>query len=170
MAFRAARSSGSRRNAPHDVPTMRISTLTAGFILALTSLLPSPAGAQSVRDLLASVQRGGGWVSVPIEDGVGKLSTATLPTAGLTVAGCVQVWEGHSGEWQIEARDRLGDGRLEMSAAPGESVPFSYTAGLRSQLEVDFAWSEPRDTTLFLWVGLARPNQAASATCQPVDG
>jgi hypothetical protein len=145
------------------------------FSMLLTALavpfgLPSSVGAQSVGELMASMQRGGGWVSVPIKNGTGHVSTATLPTVGLTVAGCIHVWGGHTGRWDIRARDALGSGRLQMQAGAGESVPFTYTAGMRSQLEVDFSWSEPRDTTLYLWVGLARPNQDPQSTCEPVDG
>lgn len=149
---------------------LRTVLLVALLTLAPGAVAPEPASAQSVSDLLASVQRGGGWVSVPIRAGTGKVSTATIPTMGLTVAGCVQVWNGHTGEWDIEARDAISDGSLAVSARPGESVPFSYTAGMRSQIDIDIAWSEPRDTTLFLWVGLARPNQPPEATCEPQDG
>ena len=139
-------------------------------LLTAPCFLPAPVEGQSVRDLLATVQRGGGWVSIPIEDGRGHLTTAAVPTGGLTLSGCVHVWPGHTGRFDIRAQDALGNGRFSMNAGAGESVPFSYTAGLRSQLEVDFAWSEPRDTTLYLWVGLARPNQDPTTTCEPVDG
>ena len=143
-------------------------TLIAG--LALLVVVGTPVEGQTVTDLLASVQRGGGWVSVPIKNGTGHVSTATVPTVGVTLSGCLRVWSGHSGSWAIEARDALGSGSLSMSAGPGESQPFRYTAGMRSKLEIDFAWSEPRDTTLFLWVGLARPNQAPEETCEPAEG
>ncbi len=138
--------------------------------LALWGVAGTPAEGQTVSDLLASVQRGGGWISVPIRNGTGHVSTATVPTMGATLSGCVHVWGGHSGDWAIEARDALGTGSLSMNAGPGESQPFRYTAGMRSRLEIDFAWSEPRDTTLFLWVGLARPNQAPEETCEPAEG
>lgn len=146
------------------------SLLTLAAALVLLGAIASPASGQTVSDLLASVQRGGGWVSVPIRNGTGHVTTAAVPTVGVTLSGCVHVWAGHSGQWAIQARDALGSGRLSMSAEPGESRPFSYTAGMRSKLEIDFAWSEPRDTTLFLWVGLARPNQEPEETCEPVDG
>ena len=151
---------------------MRLSTtlFTVAALLIAPGVLPAPVEAQTVRDLLATVQRGGGWVSIPIQNGRGHLSTAAVPTGGLTLSGCVHVWPGHTGRFDIQAQDALGNGRLSMNAGAGESVPFSYTAGRRSQLEIDFAWSEPRDTTLYLWVGLARPNQDPSATCEPVDG
>jgi len=142
--------------------------LLALFVVPFAS--PSSAQAQSVGELMASMQRGGGWVSVPIENGTGRVSTATLPTVGLTVAGCVHVWAGHTGRWDIRARDALGKGQLSMEAGAGESVPFTYTAGMRSKLEIDFSWSEARDTTLFLWVGLARANQDPASTCEPIDG
>ena len=144
---------------------LRILGLTVATLLAA----PHVASAQSIADLIASVQRGGGWVSVPIEDGDGRISTAALPTVGMTVAGCVQVWRGHTGEWTFRARDTLGEGQLDFEADPGESVPFRYTSGMRSRLEVDVTWSEPRDTTLFLWVGLSRPDQDAAATCEPTE-
>ncbi|MDZ7778757.1 MAG: hypothetical protein U5R14_02325 [Gemmatimonadota bacterium] len=140
--------------------------LTSLLVAGLT-LIPAPGAAQTVQDLLASVERGGGWVSVPIRSGTGHVSTVTVPTVGVTVAGCVHVWRGHSGRWDIDARDALGPGRLEVSADAGESVPFTYTAGMRSKLEIDFKWSEPRDTTLYLWVGLARPKQDPEETCEP---
>lgn len=146
------------------------SPLSLAAAFALLCVTGMPAQGQTVADLLASVQRGGGWVSVPITNGTGHVSTATVPTVGVTLSGCVRVWSGHSGSWAIEARDALGPGSLSMNAGPGESQPFRYTAGMRSKLEIDFAWSEPRDTTLFLWVGLARPNQAPEETCEPAEG
>lgn len=150
----------------------RVRLFGGAAILITTCLAGAPAAAagQTVGDLLASVQNGGGWVSVPIQNGVGHVSTAAVPTMGVRLSGCVHVWGGHSGRWDIEANDALGSGRLAMSAGPGESVPFTYTAGMRSKLEIDFAWSEPRDTTLFLWVGLARPNEAPEDTCEPDQG
>jgi hypothetical protein len=146
-----------------------------GFAIALavTALglgSAAPVGAQTLADLLASLRQGGGWVSVPIEDGEGVVSSVAVPTAGLTLTGCVQVWGGHSGRWDIEARDVLGEGHLEAEALPGEPVPFTYKAGLRSQLEAKFRWSEPRDTTLLLWVGLARPGQDQRESCEPTTG
>ncbi|MEX2473429.1 MAG: hypothetical protein WEA34_14665 [Gemmatimonadota bacterium] len=140
------------------------------LIVAVFGETPTAASGQTVGDLLASVQNGGGWVSVPIQNGIGHVSTAAVPTMGVRLSGCVHVWGGHSGRWDIDANDALGTGRLTMSAGPGESVPFTYAAGMRSKLEIDFAWSEPRDTTLFLWVGLARPNEAPEDTCEPDAG
>jgi len=131
---------------------------------------PAPAHAQTLADLLMGVRQGGGWVSIPIAGGHGAVSTAPLPTAGLNLSGCVQVWGGHSGRWNILARDALGEGRLEIQAEPGQPVVFSYSSGLRSQLEVDVRWSEPRDTTLLLWVGLDRPGRSDEDSCTPAFG
>jgi hypothetical protein len=124
------------------------------IVLSIAAALASPARAQPVDDAMEAVRNGGGWVSVPIVAGRGSAHTLPLPTMGLTLAGCVRVWDGHSGRWEIRARETVADTLLVVRSAPGEGVPFSHTFGLRSQIDVDFVWSEPRDTTLFLWVGL----------------
>jgi hypothetical protein len=77
-----------------------------------------------------------------------------MPAMGMTLSGCLQVWEGNTGRWRIRAHDIVTDSIIEASSVPGQAVKFSHEFGLRTQLEVDFIWSEPRDTTLFLWVGL----------------
>ncbi|HSH75508.1 MAG TPA: hypothetical protein VLA09_07495 [Longimicrobiales bacterium] len=123
-------------------------------LLALAAALPRALEAQALDAVMEAVRDGGGWVSIPIEAGRGSASTLPIPTMGLTLTGCLRVWDGHSGRWEIRARDIVGQTSLSVSSAPGEGVPFSHTFGLRSQLEVDVHWSEPRDTTLFLWVGL----------------
>lgn len=141
-------------------------------LLALVALgLPS-AGAhgQTVRDLLRAVQQGGGWIGIPIEDGHGTLSTAIVPTAGLVFTGCLRVYGGHTGRWQIRARDTLGDGRLDAWLKGGDPVRFTYDSGLRAQLEVDARWSEARDTTLLVWVGLETPSHPERDACEPVYG
>jgi hypothetical protein len=125
--------------------------LTLGLLAAA---LPASARAQPLDDVMAAIRNGGGWVSIPIVAGSGSTRTLPLPTMGLRLTGCVRVWDGHSGRWEIRAREMVADTTLTVRSAPGEGVPFAYTFGLRSQLEVDFVWSEPRDTTLFLWVGL----------------
>ncbi len=93
-----------------------------------------------------------------------------MPTGGLTLSGCLQVYAGISGRWELEARDVLGEGHLEASVAGGESVPFTYRTGARGQLQVDARWSEPRDTTLLLWVGLGAAGASGRDPCQPVYG
>jgi hypothetical protein len=138
-------------------------------LLALVAL-PVEARAQTVQDLLQVMQQGGGWIGIPIEEGRGTLSTVVVPTAGLTVTGCLQVYAGHSGRWWIRARDTLGEGRLDASVTAGEPVRFTYAAGLRTQLEVDARWSEARDTVLLVWVGLETPLHPGRDACEPVYG
>jgi hypothetical protein len=46
-------------------------------------------------------------------------------------------------------------------------VRFAHEFGLRSQIEFDFQWSEPRDTTLFLWVGVDRADDGPDEACKP---
>jgi hypothetical protein len=125
-----------------------------------------PAAAQPLDDVLAAIRDGGGWVSVPIVAGHGTASTLPLPTMGLTLTGCVRVWDGHSGRWEIHATETVADTTMIVTSSPGQGVPFSHTFGLRSQVEVDIMWSEPRDTTLFLWVGLKGANDERDA-CVP---
>ncbi len=139
------------------------------LIALLLALAPQPARSQSILDLLRSIQHGGGWVSIPIEAGHGTWSSQVLPTMELTLAGCMQVYAGHSGRWDIVARDSLGDGRMEAKVIPGERVPFSYETGKRARLTLDARWSESRDTTLLLWVGLQTPGRKQDV-CEPVYG
>lgn len=132
----------------------------------LTALAPAGAQGQSLDAVMAAIRNGGGWVAVPIEAGVGKASTLAIPTMGLTLTGCVRVWDGHSGHWEIRARETIAEQSLSMRSVPGQGVPFQHTFGLRSQIEVDFRWSEARDTTLFLWVGVKGQNDTRDA-CVP---
>jgi hypothetical protein len=139
------------------------------FLIPLTVLaFAAPCGleAQPLDNVMSAIRDGGGWVSIPIERGRGSASTATIPTMGLTLNGCVRVWDGHTGRWEIRARESVNQGALTVRALPGQGVPFSHTFGFRSQLEVDIIWSEPRDTTLFLWVGV-RGADATRDACVP---
>jgi hypothetical protein len=136
-------------------------------LLLSAAIGPQTALAQGMEQLLRAIRSGGGWVSVPIEGGRGEFRGAIVPTMGLTLNGCVAVWEGQSGNWHISARDELGGDRLEATVAPGDPVLFSYSPGTRSQLTVDFRWSESRDTTLYLWVGLELPERRGAAACIP---
>jgi len=142
---------------------MRIPTV---LLVALALTAPRAASAQPLDNVMSAIRDGGGWVSVPIVQGRGSASTMTIPTMGLTLTGCVRVWDGHSGRWEIRARENINQGALSATALPGQGVPFSHTFGLRSQLEVEFAWSEPRDTTLFLWVGVKGADDPRDA-CVP---
>jgi hypothetical protein len=140
--------------------------------LALALLILAAGGTstalrgQAVDAVMASIRNGGGWVSVPIEKGAGSASTVTLPAMGLTLNGCVRVWDGQSGHWTIRAHDSITGDSLVVQSDPGQGVPFTHTFGLRTQLHVDIAWSEPRDTTLFLWVGLGGGEDTKDA-CTP---
>jgi hypothetical protein len=118
---------------------------------------PASAEAQDLMELLWGIQQGGGWVRIPVEQGEGSIRTVALPVGGLRLTGCTQVWGGHSGSWDIHARDLRGDGTIDVSLQPGEPMIFAYQAGTQSQLQVDVRWSEPRDTTLLLWIGVETP-------------
>jgi hypothetical protein len=131
---------------------------------------PADAHAQSVLDLLRSIEQGGGWVSIPVQEGKGSLETRPMPTGGMTLRGCMQIYAGMSGQWDLEARDVLGEGHLRASVTGGESVPFSYRTGARGQLRVEARWSERRDTTLLVWVGLGAAGGPGRDPCEPVYG
>lgn len=108
-------------------------------------------------------------MSIPIEEGHGSWSSRILPTMELTLAGCMQVYAGNSGRWDIVARDTLGHGRMEAEVTGGEHVPFRYETGEKAQLTLEARWSEPRDTTLLLWVGLRTPGRERDV-CEPIYG
>jgi len=110
--------------------------------------------AQALDGVLGAIRNGGGWVSVDIAGGRGSASTLPLPTMGMTLSGCVRVFDGNTGRWRIRAHETVADTVIEVTAVPGQGVPFSHTFGLRSQIDVEIIWSERRDTTLFLWVGV----------------
>jgi len=145
---------------------MRVIPLLLALLLGLS---PGAAEGQDLLQRLWGIDEGGGWVRIPVERGEGSLQTAVLPFRGLSLKGCAQVWGGHSGSWDIQARDLLGTAALEVSLLPGEPRPFTYQAGPRSRLQVNVRWSEPRDTTLLLWVGLETPRLLRDP-CQPVYG
>lgn len=140
--------------------------MAAGAWILAGALVPAPADAQGVQELLESLRRGGGWVAVPIEGGAGAVRTLPVPTLGLAVAGCARVWGGHSGTWHVQVEDLLGDGELDVETEPGEPVTFSYRTGFQTQLDVRVRWSEARDTTLLLWVGLEGGQEGRDA-CEP---
>jgi hypothetical protein len=150
------------------------STATVHLIVIFLSLLllgfgPRPGEGQSLPDLLRSIQQGGGWVRIPVEDGGGSLRTVALPTGRLALTGCLQVWGGHSGSWDIRARDLFSERELNLLVGPGEPRPFMYEADSQAQLQIDVRWSEPRDTTLLLWVGLDS-QRVQRNPCVPVYG
>jgi hypothetical protein len=138
-------------------------------VALLALLVPAQARSQTLLDLLASIRQGGGWIDVPVQGGKGSLLTPVIPTGGLDVNGCFRVWGGHSGLWDFDVRDTQGDARLQRSALPDQAVPFRHATGPLAQLNVQVRWSEPRDTTLLLWVGLRTPNLTRDP-CQPIYG
>lgn len=149
------------------IPMRPPRTAFAAIALAvLALLLPTTAHAQSPVQLLRSIAQGGGWIRIDVEEGVGTIQTDTVPTLGLKVEGCLTVWPGHSGAFTVAARDPLNDQSLDATARPGEGVPFSYQAGPRSALDVKVEWTEPRDTTLLVWVGVKTRNPERDA-CEP---
>jgi hypothetical protein len=139
--------------------------LTALTALALT--LPSPVRGQAIAQVMSGIRDGGGWIGIPIVKGHGTFSTVTLPTAAMSLSGCVNVWYGHSGTWTIEAHERVLGSRLQIEAEPGVGVPFEHDFGMTAQVDFDFRWSEPRDTTLMLWVGLEGRGQTDRDPCDP---
>ncbi|HSG07887.1 MAG TPA: hypothetical protein VLA36_06005 [Longimicrobiales bacterium] len=146
---------------------MRI--LAPALAALMLAASPSAGSGQSIFDLLQSIKDGGGWVYIPIEAGRGTWVSGPVPTMELTLKGCMQVYAGQSGRWDIRARDPLGDGSLEAIVTGGERVPFRYVTGPRAQLSVEARWSEARDTTLVVWVGLETPGQQRDV-CEPVYG
>lgn len=160
---------------PRGIPVVRSRSTGPGALVALALLTlllmvgsPADVGAQSVSRILSGLRDGGGWVGIPIENGKGTYSTVRLPTARMTLEGCVNVWYGHSGKWTIEARDAVTDSLLVIDAEPGIGVPFSHTFGMQAQIDFDFRWSEPRDTTLMLWVGVDLDGEGGEpAVCNP---
>lgn len=134
-------------------------TLAAAVVALLALPGPTPVSGQTLADLREALEQGGGWVPIEVRNGRATLETAPIPTGGLLVQGYFQVWDENSGTWRITASDPLNQAPgeepiLDVEARAGERVPFSRRAGLVSRLTVDVRWSEPGDTTLWLWVGL----------------
>ena len=146
------------------------------LIALIVLTVPAPVLAQAtgptagIGQLLTGMRDGGGWVGIPIEGGRGVFSTTTLPTAALSVAGCVNVWWGHSGSWEILAHESVLGSNLRIQAEPGVGVPFEHDFGMTAQVDFEFHWSEPRDTTLMLWVGLDPTLESPEEACDPYEG
>lgn len=151
------------------VDTVSATGVKAGLLAAVATLLwlPSPLAAQSMGELLEAVRSGGGWVAVPVEDGRGAIETATVPVGGLPFRGCTRLWTGHSGSWRIRAEDLVAERTMEVTMNPGEAVRFRHQPLSRAKLRVEVDWSEPRDTTLFLWVGLGDGSAGKEDPCEP---
>jgi len=143
------------------------------LVSAVLIMAPARASAQDqagVADVLSGLRSGGGWVGIPIVEGQGSFSTVRVPTMALSLAGCVNVWYGHSGSWEIEAREQMLGSVLRIEAEPGVGVPFEHDFGLQAQVDIDFRWSEPRDTTLLLWVGIDLAGEGSESVCEPDYG
>lgn len=117
--------------------------------------------------MMSTLRAGGTWVTIPIEAGRGSFRTATIPTATMKLHGCVNVWPGHSGTWEIDAAERVQGAKLEIEAVPGVGVPFQHQFGMTAQLDFDFRWSEARDTTLYMWVGVDMSGSGDESICEP---
>lgn len=135
----------------------------------LLAVAPESAEGQLAR-LLQAIKDGGGWARFSVENGRGGYRSAVVPVAGLSLEGCFQVVQPTTGTWTLTARDMLGDGRIEATVGAGESVRFSYEAGFRTRLDVVVEWSEPRDTTLVVWIGLDTLAGDERDACEPPQG
>ena len=140
----------------------------AAFLLPAVLCLPAPAEGQ-IAQLLQAVGNGGSWIRLEVEEGHASYRSPVFPLAGMSITGCLQVWNRQTGSWTVHAKDTMGDDELDITAVPGAPVKFDYKAGFQAQLDVNIEWSEPRDTTLFMWVGLAvQGNQDSDRDiCEP---
>lgn len=144
---------------------------TAALIAVALAVSAFPAQGQ-IFELMRIVGEGGSWLALPVTAGRASLQGPAVPVAGLALDGCLRVWDGHSGEWTIRAEDRLGGSRLDVTATPGQPVRFEFRGGVQAQLDVQVEWSEARDTTLHVWVGVAPPSgrDGERDICQPPPG
>ena len=144
---------------------------TAAIAAAAVALFAVPAQGQ-IFELMRIIRDGGSWLGLPVTAGRASLSGPVVPVAGLALNGCLRVWDGHSGEWTIRAEDKLGESKLDVTAKPGRPVRFEFRGGLQTQLEVAVEWSEARDTTLHVWVGVTRPSAPGGERdiCRPPPG
>ncbi len=144
---------------------------TAALIAFALAVFPQSAQGQ-IFELMRIVSEGGSWLGLTVTEGRASLTGPVVPVAGLSLDGCLQVWDGHSGEWTIRAEDKLGASRLDVTATPGEPVRFEFRGGIQAQLDVAVEWSEARDTTLHVWVGVGPPSarDGERDICQPPPG
>ncbi len=144
---------------------------TAALIAVALAVSAVPAQAQ-IFELMRIVSDGGSWLALPVTAGGASLQSPAVPVAGLSLNGCLRVWDGHSGEWTIRAEDRLGESRIDVTALPGQPVRFEFRGGVQAQLDLQVEWSEARDTTLHVWVGVAPPSVRDDErdVCRPPPG
>ena len=155
---------------PNRRPSLALTIVAACLLGMPAAVSGQSAGSAGVGQIMMGLTAGGGWVGIPIEAGKGSFSTVTVPTAAMSVAGCVNVWWGHSGTWQIHAHESVLGSNLRIEAEPGIGVPFEHDFGMTAQVDIQFEWSEPRDTTLLLWVGLDPTLESPEAACEPDEG
>lgn len=147
--------------------------VAGGLALGLSVLaglaVPTTAAQGQLGQVLQAVANGGSWVRFQVEGGRGSYRSPRLPVAGMTLDGCFQVWEGHSGTWTIRAKDLRGTTDIDVTAAPGEPVEFKYEGGLTAEIDLAIDWSEARDTVMIAWVGLAAlaGEEGERDICQP---
>lgn len=144
---------------------------TAAVIAFALAVFPQSAQGQ-IFELMRIVSEGGSWLGLTVTEGRASLAGPVVPVAGLSLDGCLQVWDGHSGEWTIRAEDKLGASRLDVTVTPGEPVRFEFRGGIQAQVEASVEWSEARDTTLHVWVGVGPPSARGGERdiCQPPPG
>lgn len=145
-----------------------------GFGLSVLAGLavPTSAAQGQLGQVLQAVANGGSWVRFQVEAGRGSYRSPRLPVVGMTLDGCFQVWQGHSGTWTIRAKDLHGTAEIDVTAAPGEPVEFSYEGGFTAEIDLAIEWSEARDTVMIAWVGLAAlaGEEGERDICQPPAG
>ena len=143
----------------------------ATVLFALAVLFPAAPAKGQVVQFLRAVGNGGSWINLPVKKGRASLRSPVLPLAGLSLNGCLHVWRRHSGSWTVRAKDTVGGQELDVKLVPGTPAKFDYKAGLQAQLDLVVEWSEPRDTTLFMWIGVERAKKEKEKDdrdiCQP---
>lgn len=122
--------------------------------IALT--VPATAAEAQLLQAMKALSEGGSWINLPVRNGKAALRGPLVPLAGLSVDVCLVVWRRHSGQWTVHLKEERSGQAIDTVALPGEPVRLAYKAGFTARFSVDVEWSEPRDTTLFVWVGASR--------------
>ena len=145
----------------------------ARLLLALTGFaitMPATAAEAQLLEAMKALSEGGRWLNLPVHDGKAEIRGPLVPLAGVAVDGCFVVWRHHSGEWTVHAKDERSGQAIDTVAIPGSPVRFAYKAGFTARFSVEVEWSEPRDTTLFVWVGVSRARRGSSDDGAEGDG
>lgn len=154
-------------------PLRRLRIIPIGSAAAVLFLAPAigpaPADAQ-ILELLRAINNGGSWINLEVKEGRAEYRSPVFPVAGMAVRGCVKIWDGNPGSWTLRAKDLLGEAELEVKTDSGKPVRFDYKGGLQAQLDLEVEWSEPGDTTLYVWVGVslkAERDEEERDICEP---